>query len=83
MVGAAENTYVTSVTELANDGFQYRCLVIDEHKNRAISDMAVLHVSSIPALPETGDSSTPLLWLAMCVLSLAGIVLVRKKSYGK
>ena len=34
-------------------------------------------------LPKTGDSSTPMLWLSMSILSLLGILLLRKKTYSR
>lgn len=37
----------------------------------------------VPVLPETGDHSVPMLWLAMSILSVAGIVLLQKKAYGR
>jgi len=79
--GAVGAVYMTSVTDLNSDGFQYECLITDQYGNTLQSDAAVLHVSRIPALPETGDSSTPMLWLAMGMLSMLGIVLLRKKAY--
>ena len=34
-------------------------------------------------LPKTGDSSTPMLWLTMSILSMLGILLLRKKVYSR
>ena len=81
--GAIGTAYVTSVTDLECDGFQYGCLITDQYGNILKSDVAVLHVSKVPVLPETGDSSTPMLWLAMSILSMAGILLLRKKAYSR
>lgn len=81
--GAIGTAYVTSVTDLECDGFQYGCLITDQYGNTLKSDVAVLHVSKVPVLPETGDSSTPMLWLAMSILSMAGILLLRKKAYSR
>ena len=79
--GAVGNVYITSVTDLDCDGFQYGCLIKDQHGNTLKSDVAVLYVTKVPVLPETGDSATPMLWLAMSVLSVAGILLLRKKAF--
>ena len=81
--GAIGTVYVTSVTDLECDGFQYGCLITDQYGNTLKSDVAVLHVSKVPVLPETGDSSTPMLWLAMSILSMACILLLRKKAYSR
>lgn len=77
--GATEASYTTSVTDLDCDGFQYYCRVSNRDGSALNSDAAVLHVSEAPTLPETGDSSTPLLWLAMSMLSVLCILLLRKK----
>ena len=76
---AAEATYITSKTETDNDGYQYRCVVTDAHGAEATTASAVLHV--VLDLPNTGDASMPALWLAMCLLSGVGLmVLSRKKT---
>jgi len=36
-----------------------------------------------PLPPETGDSSALMLWLAMSILSAVGVLLMRKKAYGR
>jgi len=81
--GAVGATYITSVTDLDCDGFKYYCKVTDQYGNTINSNEAVLHVTTAPVLPETGDSSTPMLWLAMSILSMAGILLLRKKAYSR
>jgi len=79
--GAIGKEYVSSVTDLECDGFQYGCLITDKHGHILKSDVAVLNVSKAPVLPETGDSSTPALWLAISILSMLGILLLRRKAY--
>ena len=37
----------------------------------------------VPVPPQTGDSSAPILWLTMSILSAAGIALLRKKAYNR
>ena len=39
--------------------------------------------AAAPLPPETGDSSTLMLWLALSMLSAAGVLLMRKKAYGR
>ena len=79
--GAIVSEYVTSVVDKDCDGFRYGCLVGDQYGNVLKSEVAVLHVSDTPVLPETGDDSAPMLWLAMSMMSLIGIAVLRRKSY--
>ena len=74
---AVEVTYVTSTVDADNDGYQYRCVITDAHANEATTDNAELHV--VLDLPNTGDASTPALWLAMCMLSMTGLMILKKK----
>lgn len=74
---AVEATYVTSTVDADNDGYQYRCVITDAHGNEATTDTAELHV--VLDLPNTGDASTPALWLAMCMLSMTGLGILKKK----
>lgn len=80
---AIGNAYVTSVTDLACNGFQYGCAIADQYGYTLKSNVVTLYVSVIPALTETGDSSMPTLWLAMSVLSLVCVLFLRKKAYGR
>lgn len=75
--GASGSAYVTSAVEADNDGFQYRCVITDVYGNELTSDIAVLHV--VPELPVTGDASTPVLWLMLCVLSALGILFMSRR----
>lgn len=81
--GAIGTAYTTSETDLDCDGFRYYCQVKDKNGNTIKSNEAVLHVTTAPVLPETGDSSTPVLWLAMSMLSILGVLLLRKKAYAR
>ena len=81
--GAVDASYTTSMTDLECDGFMYYCKVSDQYGNTVNTDEAVLHVATAPVLPDTGDASTPVLWLAMCILSMLGILLVRKNAFSK
>jgi len=38
---------------------------------------------SVPAIPETGDASTPLLWAGLLLLSLCGVVCMRRKAFSR
>ena len=75
---AVEATYVTSKADADNDGYQYRCVVTDAHGAEATTASAVLHV--VLDLPNTGDASMPALWLAMCLLSGVGLMVLRRKK---
>ena len=74
-------THITSATDLDCNGFKYYCKVTDQSGNTIDSNEAVLHVTTAPVLPETGDSSKPELWLVISMVSLLGILLIRKKAY--
>jgi len=76
--GAVGKTYVTSATELGNDGFRYRCVIADAYGDQLTSDTGVLHV--VLELPGTGDAAAPMLWIAACGLSMMGMVLLLKHS---
>ena len=38
---------------------------------------------SVPTLPQTGDNSTPLLWMALVVLSASAVLMMRRKAYNR
>ncbi len=78
--GATGESYVTSVVELANDGFRYFCRVTDARGDTVDSGVAVLHVQAAPESPKTGDSATPGLWLCMLLLGGAGLALMTLKK---
>lgn len=77
---AVGSEYTTSVVGLECDGFKYYCKITDQYGNNINSNEAVLHVSTAPMLPETGDSSTPVIWLTLSMMSMLGILLMRKKA---
>ena len=77
LTSAVEATYVTSAVEADCDGFQYRSVITDVYGNELTSDIAVLHV--VLELPVTGDASTPVLWLVLCVLSALGILFMSRR----
>lgn len=77
--GATGASYTTSVLKKEYDGFQYGCLITDATGAVVQSDVAVLHVSEPVVPPATGDSSTPMLWLAMCILGVAGLMVIARR----
>ena len=77
--GATGASYTTSILKKEYDGFQYGCLITDATGAVVQSDVAVLHVSEPVVPPATGDSSTPTLWLAMCILGAAGLMVIARR----
>ena len=47
--------------------------------NSLKSEIAVLHVSRAPVIPETGDSGRPGLYLAMLLAGGVGLIVLGKK----
>ncbi len=83
--GATGHTYTTSVTELANDGYRYRCEISLGSGPSLVtltSEEAALHVSPKGEVPKTGDGSHPILWLALVLCGCSGAWLVMKKKRG-
>lgn len=80
IAGANEVVYETTETTAIHDGFQYVCRISDRHGRTLYSEVAVLHVYAMPALPQTGDEASPLLWTMLILLSGVGFVLLRKKT---
>lgn len=78
--------YTTAATALGNDGFKYHCTVTDSIGKTVTSNVVTLHVSEKPVapvtpnVPKTGDSSMPMLWLALMLLGAAGIAVLCKKA---
>lgn len=77
--GATGPAYTTSVADLSCDGFQYACEVRDMYGNSLKSEIAMLHVSNAPVIPETGDSGRPGLYLAMLLAGGVGLIVLGKK----
>lgn len=77
--GAVGASYMTAVTELSCDGYQYGCLITDAHGRTVRSAIATLYVVEAEISPRTGDRSMPELWLAIGLIGAAGLVLLRRK----
>ena len=77
LANATEVVYETAAVTKANDGSKYRCVITDVYGNELRSDAATLNVDC--ELPMTGDVATPALWGVMCLLTIVGIALLKKK----
>ncbi len=84
---AAGTSYTTSAVTMANNGYQYRCVVGGAKGTDPItSPVFTLRVVAAPEIPATGDSATPVLWLGialLAILGLAGNRVALKKRRGK
>ena len=78
--GETSASYTTSPTELSNSGYQYKCRAYGSSTGDYVdSPIFTLEVLKMVVLPETGDSSQPLLWMALACLSLVGLTVVARK----
>ena len=81
IAGANEASYTTSATTLANDGYQYDCIVFEpnttgkDYLRSKVVTLFVKEAGAEPEVPPTGDS--PLLYAAIgaAVLCLLGLCL--------
>ena len=80
--GATGASYATAPVTLANNGYQYRC-VVTSNGGSITSPVFTLNVTEPMDVPATGDSSTPTLWLGILLLAGAAltvnIALYRRK----
>lgn len=81
--GANEASYTTAAVELLNDGYQYR-VIVSNTAGTVTSDFAALGVVESAAVPTTGDTAHPWMWLAFSLLALSGLGILaaaaRKRS---
>ena len=75
-VGETAASYTTSPTKLENNGYLYRCDVIDENGNTVNSPIFTLKVLRKPVIPQTGDEAQIGMWLALMSLSFAGCMMI-------
>ena len=75
--GATAAVHTTTAADPSSNGYLYRCVITDAYGTQLTSDTAELHVAL--DLPDTGDAASPMLWLALCLISAAGIALLRRK----
>ena len=87
--GATAATYTSSATTLANDGYQYKCVVTPQGQGaqQVESAIAKLFVQSSDdpgsVVPETGDSPALYIFMAVfgiCAICLASSPLLKRRN---
>ncbi len=76
--GATQPSYTTSPIKPENNGYTYYCEVTNAG-GTVRSQVFTLHVAEIP---QTGDEAAPMVWMAMMLAALAGLVISRPKRRG-
>lgn len=80
--GQTNPSYTTQAVTLACSGFRYFCRVTDAYGDSLDSQIRTLYVEKAPTPPNTGDSSAPILWIALAVVCAAGlcVLFIRRKK---
>lgn len=81
---------LAALTAADADGGAVALSRVGEHDYRFSMPASVVYITAafnecppVTEPPATGDPSAPVLWSAMSILSMAGILLLRKKAYGR
>lgn len=89
-VAPEANYELGTLTVTSEDGSDIALSKVGNSDYRFTMPASVIYVTAsfnectkIPVLPETGDPSAPTLWLSMSILSMAGVLLLRKKAYSR
>ena len=85
--GATGVSYTTSAVTVANEGYQYYCIVSGAPgATSATSPTFTLRVIEQPDIPATGDNNRPGLWIGLALFACAGlagsIFMGRRKQRG-
>lgn len=72
--GATGASYTTSAVTVANEGYQYYCIVSGAAgATSATSPTFTLRVIEQPDIPATGDNNRPGLWIGLALFACAGL----------
>lgn len=74
IAGATGAAYTTSVTQLQNNGYQYRCIASNTTGIAATSNVATLRVVKAVVPPKTGDNAALGLWFTLMLLGGVGLM---------
>ena len=69
-------SYTTGAVELSNSGYRYKCVVTGIGGYTDESPVFTLEVLKKIDVPQTGDATTPGLWLMLSLMSFTGLVML-------